>query len=184
MSDSDSTNTIHNTDADILYSGAPAREFMDAISTCFNKYVTFSGRASRSEYWFFFLFMLIVEIVAAIVDAIVFGIDSDSSFFAPLAYLVLFLPGFAAQFRRLHDTGRSGWWTGIFWLGLPVWGLILLWMLENGSPVSGFDLFWTVERDLPDNTGWLIGGSMIGVYFLVILIFLCQRGDLVKNRFG
>ena len=155
----------------MLYHGAPARGFMDAISTCLNKYITFSGRASRSEYWFFFLFTLITGAITAIFDAIVFGIDDDSSFFAPLAYLVLFLPGLAAQFRRLHDTGHSGWWVGVFWCGLPVWGYLLLWILENGSPA---------------HANRFTGISVIGalVYFLIMLIFLCQRGDLVKNRFG
>ena len=65
--------------------------FFDAVKTCFLKYVTFSGRASRSEYWWFFLFCLICESLAPIV-----------------ATLVLFLPSLAAAWRRLHDTGRSG----------------------------------------------------------------------------
>ena len=186
MSNPDSSSTTHVPDADMLYPGAPARGFMESVSTCFNKYITFSGRASRSEYWFFFLFCLIVETIASVVDTAVFGIDTDSSALASLAYLVLFLPGIAVQFRRLHDTNRSGWWVGIFWLGLPVWGFILLWLLESGPTGSEIDSFWTFENSIPDSAGWFIGGSIIGVliYFLLILIFLCQRGDLVKNRFG
>ena len=183
---SNSANTSHVPDVDMLYPGAPARGFMEAVSTCFNKYITFSGRASRSEYWFFFLFMLVVEVISTIIDAIVFGIDGDSLFFAPLAYLMLFLPNFAVLFRRLHDTDHSGWWAGIFWLGLPVWGFILLWLLESGPSGSKIDSFWSFDNSIPDRAGWFIGGSIIGVliYFLLMLIFLCQRGDPVKNRFG
>ncbi len=71
----------------------------DAISTCFRKYATFTGRASRSEYWYFFLFYFIVEIFTSRIGAIGFLID-----------LGIWIPLAAAAVRRLHDAGKSGWW--------------------------------------------------------------------------
>src|SRR3954470_23751130 len=80
--------------------------FTGAISDAFSKYATFSGRSSRSAYWWFSLFAFIVVIAALIVDeaagtgGIVYG----------LAVLGLFLPNLAVTVRRLHDSGHSGWW--------------------------------------------------------------------------
>lgn len=93
--------------------------FTDAIRTCFRKYVTFSGRAPRSEYWWFALFVFLGGIVAGILDGILFGTGSvevtEDSFSAesngPIAALFslgTFLPLLAAAWRRMHDTGRSG----------------------------------------------------------------------------
>lgn len=80
--------------------------FGDAVKTCLGKYVDFSGRARRSEYWWFFLFNVLVGVVGYVIDA---ALGTYPLFYALVA-LALFLPGLAAAVRRLHDTGRSGWW--------------------------------------------------------------------------
>ena len=96
-------------------------DFGQAIKTCLNKYVTFSGRAQRSEYWYFFLFMVIVNTVASVLDSAIFG---DISVLYLIATLALLVPSISAGVRRLHDTDKSGWW---LLLGLiPVVGLIVL----------------------------------------------------------
>jgi len=93
--------------------------FSEAVKTCFRKYVTFSGRASRPEYWWFVLFLFLGSIVAGFLDGLLFGAGSvevtDTTFSAetdgPLAALfslATFLPALAAAWRRMHDTGRSG----------------------------------------------------------------------------
>lgn len=79
--------------------------FAEAVSVCLKKYATFSGRARRSEYWWFVLLGLGVNVIAAIVDN-----AAGTSIFAIVAGLGLFLPGLAVAIRRLHDTNRSGWW--------------------------------------------------------------------------
>ena len=79
--------------------------FTEAVSVCLSKYVTFSGRARRSEYWWFVLLGGGVNVFAAIVDNV-----AGTSIFAIVAGLGLFLPGLAVAIRRLHDTNRSGWW--------------------------------------------------------------------------
>ena len=97
--------------------------FGQAISTCFAKYATFSGRASRAEFWWFFLFQILVSIVASMLGDVVAGLVS----------LALLLPALAVGARRLHDIGKSGWWQLIM---LTVIGLLLLiyWWVQ---PTSG-----------------------------------------------
>jgi uncharacterized membrane protein YhaH (DUF805 family) len=99
--------------------------FQDAVRTCLQKYVTFSGRARRSEFWYFVLFNVIVGIVAGIIDAIIGTRSSNGTgLIQNLASLALLLPNLAVGARRLHDTDRSGWWLLI---GLiPIVGAIVL----------------------------------------------------------
>ena len=98
-------------------------DFGQAIATNFKKYVTFSGRASRSEYWFWVLFTLIGGIVTATLDYAMF---SDNDFAQPLNSifnLICFLPSLAVGIRRLHDIGRTGWWVLI---AFTIIGIIVL----------------------------------------------------------
>lgn len=83
--------------------------FLEAIKTCFGKYATFSGRARRSEYWWFALLSLILSLIPVV--NIIYG-------------LAAFIPGIAVCVRRLHDTGRSGWW--LLLALIPVVNLILI----------------------------------------------------------
>jgi uncharacterized membrane protein YhaH (DUF805 family) len=110
-------------------------DFMTAVKTCFSKYATFSGRASRSEFWWFVLFNLLVSIVLAIIDAAIFGVGEQGT--GPLGAiysLAVFLPGLSVTVRRLHDTDRSGWWWWIILIPL-VGFLVLLWFLVTaGTP--------------------------------------------------
>lgn len=102
--------------------------FSEAVKTCFSKYATFSGRASRSEYWWFYLFCFLVALVGIALDFFLGNYDPDdpASFpwIALLISLPLILPSLAALVRRLHDTDKSGWW---YFIGLvPVIGAIVL----------------------------------------------------------
>ena len=82
-------------------------------------YAQFSGRASRSEYWWFYLFTVLAGIAADTIGDTVGNIVS----------LAFFLPGLALVARRLHDTGRSGWWFLIAFtvIGIPV---LLYWLVK------------------------------------------------------
>jgi uncharacterized membrane protein YhaH (DUF805 family) len=94
--------------------------FTDAISDGFSKYVTFSGRSSRSAYWWWALFGFLAVVAGYIVDAI---LGTGFVFYAIVA-LALLLPNLAVTVRRLHDTGRSGWWILISLI--PIVGGIVL----------------------------------------------------------
>ena len=83
------------------------------------KYADFSGRARRKEYWMFFLFYLLFNIVAIIADSIM-GTEVLNIIYS----LALLIPSISICARRLHDTGRSGWWQLI--IIIPLVGLIVM----------------------------------------------------------
>jgi uncharacterized membrane protein YhaH (DUF805 family) len=99
--------------------------FVQAISVCLGKYVDCSGRATRPEFWWFFLFQILVSIVASVLG------DMVSS----LVSLALLLPALAVGARRLHDIGKSGWWQLI---SLTVIGILLLiyWFVQPSAEGS------------------------------------------------
>ena len=105
--------------------------FQDAIRSGIRNYVTFSGRASRSEFWYWALFALLVSIASSIIDHTIFPFASTGPI-EGLTSLVLFLPGLAVSMRRLHDIDRTGWW----WLiAFTVIGIVLLivWACTRGT---------------------------------------------------
>jgi len=119
--------------------------FGESVRTCLSKYVTWQGRASRSEYWYFVLFAILCYIAAMIIDN---ALGTTFKFMNPqtgeeqslgygyaymLVALGLFLPALSAMVRRLHDTDRSGWW---YWIALiPLIGAIVLlvWFCTRGT---------------------------------------------------
>ncbi|MDO9404685.1 MAG: DUF805 domain-containing protein [Polaromonas sp.] len=96
--------------------------FGQAVSVCLSKYATFSGRAARPEFWWFFLFQVLVSIVASFLGDMV----------SALVSLALLLPALAVGARRLHDIGRTGWWQLIMF---TVIGLLVLiyWWAQPGT---------------------------------------------------
>lgn len=98
--------------------------FGKAIATCFAKYADFKGRASRPEFWWFYLFTVLLSWGSSLVDS--------SQALYMIVNLAVFLPVIAAGSRRLHDTNRSGWWQLIV---LTVIGLIplIIWLAGKGS---------------------------------------------------
>jgi uncharacterized membrane protein YhaH (DUF805 family) len=114
--------------------------FGTAIATCFAKFGNFEGRASRSEYWKFFLFCLLILPGALILDfSLGTTISDDNGEFQGgilfwIAVLIVFFPSIAVSVRRLHDTDRSGLW---FWFQLvPLVGpiMFLAWTCMRGTP--------------------------------------------------
>jgi uncharacterized membrane protein YhaH (DUF805 family) len=102
--------------------------FTQAISSGFSNYVNFSGRAIRSEYWYWVLFVCLAEVVTSIVDYAI-GFNLTTGLFG----LAVLLPGIAVSVRRLHDLDRSGWW--LFLGVIPLIGAIVLivWFCSRGT---------------------------------------------------
>lgn len=99
--------------------------FGASVKTCLSKYATFSGRASRSEYWWFYLFQILAFLGLLTLD-LLFGITGNPSELGPLDafwFVALFLPNLAVTVRRYHDSDFRGWW-----LFVPVMNFVLLFL--------------------------------------------------------
>lgn len=104
-------------------------DFAESVKTCFKKYATFDGVASKSEFWWWALFNLI--------GSICLGIINDK---LSLAFTVAtFLPYLAVTSRRLHDTGRSGWAQLIGVIPIIGWIVIIVWLCQDSKPLARFD---------------------------------------------
>lgn len=130
-------------------------DFLTAIKTCLSKYAVFQGRASRSEFWWFELFLVLVPLVVSIVSALFFGqmtrvVMHDAGpmgqgwgmmwgvqsvgILPHLVGLALFLPTLAVAVRRLHDVGRSGWWVLLLLLPFIGFLVLLFWFVQPSDP--------------------------------------------------
>ncbi|MDG1525258.1 MAG: DUF805 domain-containing protein [Candidatus Thalassarchaeaceae archaeon] len=111
--------------------------FIDAVkSVLVNNYAGFEGRATRSEYWWFFLFSMLAYLGLGFVDGALFGWElEDPTWFSLLFQLAVFLPTLAVGVRRLHDSGKSGWY--LLCALIPCVGIILLlvWFCEDGEAI-------------------------------------------------
>lgn len=109
--------------------------FQDAVRTCLmQKYADFSGRARRSEYWFWVLFYVIVQAIASIIDNILGTRNSSGTgLVTTIASLALLVPWLAVSARRLHDTGRSGWWTLLWIIPVVGWIILIIWWARDGQ---------------------------------------------------
>jgi len=102
--------------------------FGDAIRTCFSKYATFDGRASRSEFWWWLLFTVLASAAAGILS------DKLSALFS----VAVLLPSLAVGARRLHDTDRSGWFLLLWCIPLIGWLVLLVWAVQEGKEPNRF----------------------------------------------
>lgn len=102
--------------------------FGQAVASGLRQYARFAGRAARPEFWYFLLFVVIVAAVGFTID-----IAAGTSFVYPVVVIAVFLPFLSVAVRRLHDTGRSGWYYLL--LLIPLVGLILyVWWAQKGEP--------------------------------------------------
>lgn len=98
-------------------------DFKTAVKTCFSKYADFNGRATRSEYWYFFLFQFICGIVLGWIPIVGW-----------LVSLALLVPQLAVAWRRLHDMGKSG--ANYLFILIPLvgWIFVLIWLCKETQP--------------------------------------------------
>jgi uncharacterized membrane protein YhaH (DUF805 family) len=102
--------------------------FGESISTCFSKYASFDGRASRSEFWWWTLFTFLASAACGLLSDVLSGLFS----------LAVLLPSLAVGARRLHDTDRSGWFL-LLWI-VPVigWIILLVWAVQEAKEPNRF----------------------------------------------
>lgn len=120
--------------------------FGEAVSAFWKKYATFKGRARRSEYWFITLFLFLTNLAAAAIDLVLMQGDVDrfianggGGIVGLIWILVTIVPALAVLVRRLHDTGKSGWWVLI---GLvPFAGGIVLLVFTLQDSVAGANTY-------------------------------------------
>lgn len=134
------------------------------------KYAVFSGRASRKEYWMFILFNIIFGIIASIIDSIIGIKIYGSGLIINLYTLAILIPSLAVSVRRLHDTGRSGWWLLIE--SVPIIGII--WML-----IPTINLFWTLFPIM--YLVWILISIIGSIWFFVLTLLKGNPGD---NKYG
>jgi uncharacterized membrane protein YhaH (DUF805 family) len=106
--------------------------FGESISTCLRKYAVSSGRARRSEYWWFWLACAILSLVFVVLDGILFP-GNEIGVLSTILTLGLFLPSLGATIRRLHDTDRSGWWVLVGLIPLAGIVVLLVFMALDGT---------------------------------------------------
>lgn len=134
------------------------------------KYATFSGRAPRAEYWWFYLLTVIVGMLAGRLDAAIGDGDSINT----ISNLAFLLPMLAVTVRRLHDTDRSGWWSLLFFVALAITGAgvaLASTMETRGSSATVF-------------TAMIVAMICLLGVFVSFLVFMVQRGTGGPNRFG
>lgn len=132
---------------------------MNGYTNAMRRYFEFSGRSSRSEFWYFVLFLVILLIVAALLDRAVFGSDSGGILYF-IVSLVHLVPGIAVSVRRLHDIDRTGLWVLLFWLAPFVVSLI-------GMVLMGGSIFMMMSGE---DTAAVAGLATMGAGFLLIAI--------------
>ncbi|HEX7928459.1 MAG TPA: DUF805 domain-containing protein [bacterium] len=100
-------------------------------------YLNFTGRATRSHYWIFLLFNLAAVFVLAFVDGMLgLMVSGSTGVFSGLYILAAIIPGLAVGIRRLHDTGRSGWWFLIVFVPFVGSIILIVFFVMAGEPVA------------------------------------------------
>lgn len=154
-------------------------DFIYAIDACFRKYFTFGGRAVRFEFWCWVLFTIFAYLALSILEFIYFGAYfgaknfGDGSIGSIFLFLVT-LPSFSVACRRLHDTGRSGWWIG---------GAILAFYIFVGS-FAYAEL--TIGSGNFTRLSLMVSLLLLSVlaYLVLLVIFWCQKSQYGPNKYG
>ena len=107
--------------------------FIDCLT---KKYACFSGRARRQEYWLFALFNFIAGIIIGVIAGVLVSVTNVTAFayLGTIYNLAVLIPGLAVLFRRLHDTGRSGWWWLLAFIPIIGWIVLIVFCCIDSQP--------------------------------------------------
>jgi len=165
---------------------APPRGPVDAIRTCLIKFFDFRGRASRSEFWWFFALAVVLESIK-----ISFPKQFDAAGFF-LVFLLSQPPLWAVMARRLHDINISGWWifpyVAIVTLDVAA-GLFSLYIEGTVFPDDASPIGWIVDFVMPyyplaPRAIAIVTAFAVVLILFVILLCLCMlKGKPEQNRF-
>lgn len=165
------------------------------------KYATFSGRAPRAEFWWFFLALMIFYFIVSFVfgasiaglaasqsepSAGMMGAMGVGSIVLVLFWLAVLIPTIAVQVRRLHDTNRSGWWLGGFYLLYAIYFVMLMSVMGStfGAAMTGS----ASPPAAPQAGGMLVMSMILGfvmmIYGIALIVFYCLPGTKGQNKYG
>lgn len=179
----------------------PMMGFLEAIKTCLKKYADFKGRARRSEFWWFVLFLVIVYIVGSFLAGFlaaflndVMGVDLSRTtlIIISLIMLAFALPFFAVLTRRLHDTGRGGWWVALFTVILLIYSIsytILVWpIMDQMTSLDPYELASQLTGTMMESptlaTMMSFSGMALFVMVIILLIFTVLDSKWGMNKYG
>ncbi|MEL6600387.1 MAG: DUF805 domain-containing protein [Pseudomonadota bacterium] len=182
-----------------------------AVKACFAKYATFSSRSMRAEFWYFFLFLILVEIVLTVLNSALLGpsiyettrtvqeadgslrtetftqVDYTSGWLGFAFSLATFVPALAMSWRRLHDVNRPGWWNlAPFVFLLIASALVFQSMLPfftAASDGASADRLTTLAEG-GFNAFSLIPFALALISIVVLLVWFASPGTDGPNRFG
>jgi uncharacterized membrane protein YhaH (DUF805 family) len=145
--------------------------FIESINNCFKNYATIRGRASRSEYWYFFLFLLIGELIFVYLEELMptYNGTAVNDLLASIFLLVTILPYICVTVRRLHDINKSGWFFLLCYLNIIIAGSILSDGLKSNDIINHILFIYAI---------------LVLCILIIFLYMLIKKGDKTENRFG
>jgi len=177
----------------------------EAVKVCYGKYVTFSGRATRSEFWKFILFMFLVLVALVIINSVLFGaetsyrvaLDADGNprgepikvtsyndgLLGDIFLLVTLLPWLAVGWRRMHDSGRPGYLPFATLLVLFP-SLVAFFVFSMGPTTFWYSISTTGGARIESTGGAVL--FFIGFFAVFILntYWLTRPSDPGPNKYG
>jgi uncharacterized membrane protein YhaH (DUF805 family) len=166
--------------------------FPQAVRAVLSNYATFSGRARRSEFWWFYLFTVLVGLASSVVDAALnIPFQNEIGIVGMVTSLAFLIPSLAVTARRLHDTGRTGWW-----MLLPVGPLLGIMVTSVASIFAIVLIAFEAEHTAAPAADQAprLGGVMVVLLlvfalltiaaFITLLVFLCLDSDPGPNKYG
>ena len=167
----------------------PMLEPVQAVKICLKKFFDFTGRARLSEYWWFVLFVMIVSMVFNFIGAVFPMVN----ILGLIVGLLLSIAQLAALTRRLHDTGRSGWWVLVYGLFMLVtYGALVAILapvagelMAEGDQMALVELMANAFMDSPIAAAVMICGALATAFMAIItLIFAVKDSQWTENKYG